>query len=78
MSDLIKCDFCETDTVIRTIETDRIRFRRPNGFTAIEVQVPVYRCQKCGFAYTDGEGERIREEAMASIGPVTQPGEAKQ
>ncbi len=63
----LMCDFCDNSTACKTWETQRFPYAYQGGYGMLEVKVPVYECSSCKFAYTDHEGEQIREAAMQQV-----------
>ena len=57
--------FCDCGVPIET-SRQRQRFLYGVGEAQVELsaEVTVYTCPKCGDAYTDGEGEEARDEAV--------------
>jgi rubredoxin len=63
MAETRTCPDCEKGECKKTIEKQAFLYgyKQPTQLTAM---VPVWTCQQCGFAFTDGEGEEARSQAV--------------
>jgi putative zinc finger/helix-turn-helix YgiT family protein len=59
-----ECDQCGAHDVRMSLKDQR--FSYGEGLDAVELtsRVPVWTCEQCGFAYTDGDAEEARHEAV--------------
>jgi len=60
MGELRKCDDCENISVRKSLETQHFKY----GEVELTAIVPVWICEVCGEAYTEGEAEEIRDAAI--------------
>jgi len=71
------CANCGADAVCPTSEVQPFAYGAGEEAVQLEVEVPVWRCSKCGFAYTEGDAEALRHDAVCRHLRVLTPREIR-
>jgi putative zinc finger/helix-turn-helix YgiT family protein len=58
------CALCGAAAAKRSIEEQKFRYGSEADAVELSALVPVWTCGECGFAFTDGEAEEARHEAV--------------
>ncbi len=62
--ELRECDECGKNTVRMSFEEQPFLYGSGDGAVELRARVPVWTCASCGDAYTEGEAEDARHEAV--------------
>src|SRR5712671_6232148 len=58
------CAECGERTARRTFKDERFSYGSGEEEVELTARVPVWKCDACGFQYTDGEAEEVRHAAI--------------
>lgn len=72
----IQCDQCNSLSVSSSIQEQTFNYGF-DEYLPLTALVPVFECSSCGFAYTDGDAEEIRHNAICYHFGVLTPKEIK-
>lgn len=59
-----ECDECGELQLRKAFERESFVYGTGSDAVTLEAQVPIWRCAACGHAFTDGEAEEVRHEAI--------------
>jgi putative zinc finger/helix-turn-helix YgiT family protein len=59
-----ECDECGEQALRKTIEDEVFTYGAKGNAVTLSAKVPLWRCSACGNAFTDGEAEEVRHEAV--------------
>jgi len=59
-----ECDQCGAHDVRMSLKDQRFSYGEGPDAVELTSRVPVWTCEHCGFAYTDGDAEEARHEAV--------------
>jgi putative zinc finger/helix-turn-helix YgiT family protein len=62
--ELRTCDECEAHAVRLSFREQRFQYGDGSDAVELRARVPVWECANCGHAYTDGDAEDFRHEAV--------------
>ena len=71
------CANCGADAVSPTSNVQPFTYGAGEEAVQLEVEVPVWRCSRCGFAYTEGDAEELRHNAVCRHFGVLTPNEIR-
>lgn len=58
------CEFCEIGNVTASMKQQEFQYGEGDKAVQLAAYVPVWTCDACGEAFTDGEAERIRHDVV--------------
>jgi putative zinc finger/helix-turn-helix YgiT family protein len=70
-----ECDQCGEQSLKKTIEEEVFTYGIKDNAVTLSVKVPGWRCSSCGHAFTDGEAEEVRHEAVCHHFGLLTPGD---
>jgi putative zinc finger/helix-turn-helix YgiT family protein len=71
------CDACGEHAVRMSLKDDRFVYGTGDEASELVALVPVWTCDRCGYAYTDGDAEDLRHEAVCSHLGVLSPAQIR-
>lgn len=75
--ELRQCEECGADAVRMSFKDERFVYGSGSEAVTLTARVPVWTCQECGEAYTDGTAEEIRHETVCRYLGVLSPKEVR-
>lgn len=72
-----ECDDCGAMAVTRRTEEQRFTYGAGSAAVELTASLPVWRCNVCGSAYADEEGEAVRHAAVCEHLKVLTPAEVR-
>ena len=70
-----ECDECGGQSLRKIIEDETFAYGTKDNAVTLSVKVPVWRCSSCGHAFSDGEAEEVRHEAVCHHFGLLTPGD---
>lgn len=75
ISDVRSCPDCDRTAMKRKLEIQEFEFGTGEDQVILSATVPVWICSHCSYAYTDGDAEELRHEAVCHHLGVMSPSE---
>ena len=67
------CPNCDHDSVTMSIRSDIYRYGSVDSIIELPIKIPVYKCESCGFQFTDWKAEQIKQDALCRYFGVLTP-----
>lgn len=67
------CPNCDHDIVTMSIRSDIYRYGSGDSIIELPIEIPVYKCESCGFQFTDWKAEQIKQNALCRYFGVLTP-----
>src|SRR5438105_11632155 len=71
------CDDCGAYAMRMSFKEDRFLYGAGHEAVELRARVPVWKCEECGSAYTEGEAEELRHEAVCRHLGVLNPAQIR-